>query len=128
MLRHLNWVAILVSSFLYTVAGAAWYSPLLFGAYVDQRFSEPMHMVYLGSFCIAVVLSACLSMLFDHAKAKTMSDNVCVGFLAWLGLSLAPMLCGCLCSGMPVMLVGIHAGYVLFGVMIASAVSVFIKK
>ncbi len=128
MLRHLNWVVILVSSFLYTVVGAAWYSPVLFGALVENRCSEPMHMMYLWSFLIAVVLSACLSVLFDSAKAKTVSDCVCVGFTAWLGLSLAPMVCGSLCSGMPIMLVAIHAGYVLCGVLIASAVAVHMKK
>jgi|688.fasta_scaffold788486_2 hypothetical protein len=128
MLRHLNWVAILVTSFLYTVVGTAWYSPVLFGAFVESRCSEPMHMIYLGSFLIAVLLAACLSVLFDAAKAKSVSDAVCVGFTAWLGLTLAPMLCGSLWSGMPVMLVAIHAGYVLCGVLIASFVSVHMKK
>ena len=131
MLRHINWVAVLVSSFLYTIAGAAWYSPMLFGGMMGAACCKselPMHLAMLASFCLAAVLAACVNILMEESKSKSLNDVFCTGFVAWLGLVAAPMASGVLWGSMDVMPMVIKSGYVLLGVLLSGAVLVLMKK
>ena len=131
MLRHINWVAVLVSSFLYSIAGYAWYSPMLFGGMLGAgccKSELPMHLALLVSFCLAAVLAACVNILMNEVKAKSLNDIFCVGFVAWLGLVVSPMASGVLWGNMDVMHMVIKSGYILLGVLLSGAVLVLMKK
>ena len=116
-LAELNWIAIIVSTFVAGGLGAAWYSPALFGkAWLAEigRGEEDLGLAgreIAGSILSCFIASVSMALLLTALGIQRVGDGLGLGALVGLGIVAMTMLSDALFSGWSARLYAIQVGY-----------------
>jgi hypothetical protein len=125
-LHHLNLWAVLVSTVILWVLGAAWYSPPLFAkpwmAALKITPDPTRKKGLLAGMIASLMGDFILAFVLDHlviwANAASVRGGAFIGFLVWLGFFAAPNLPQGIYENRPFKLFAINNGYWLVGLII----------
>lgn len=124
-----NVLAVLVAAVLNMVAGALWYSPLLFArqwvalsGVSEERMREVAGIRAYGLlFAASLVMAFVLAQIVIATQSKTIFDGLQAGFLVWLGFVATTSGANYLFEGRPRRLFAINTGYALVALMLMGA-------
>ena len=119
---HFNFLAVLVSGFLFWFLGAAWYSPALFAkpwmaalgivpGHEKKGFAAAMISSLVGDLITALVMLH----FVVWAGATSVGTGMFIGFLCWLGFFVAIQFPQGLYEQRPLKVFAINAGYWFVG-------------
>ena len=125
----MNYVAILVASFIPMVVGSLWYGPLfgkkwmkLVGVKEMNMGKDGMTKFYVLMFVTSFVQSFVLSYFVTGIGAVDAVSGAIVGFVAWLGFVVAGKLSEFLADRRPMDLLYLDSGYRLVILVLMGAV------
>ena len=116
-LAELDWIAILISTFVAGGLGALWYSPRLFGeAWLAERGVDPSELAAAGpaisgSVASCFVAAVSIAMLITGLEAFGIARGLGVGALVGFGVVAMTMLSQALFESWSLRLYLIQAGY-----------------
>lgn len=124
-----NVLAVVVAAVLNMVAGALWYSPLLFarqwvalsGVGEDRMRQLSPIRAYVLLFAASLVMAFVLAQIVIATKATTVIEGLQAGFLVWLGFVATSSGANYMFEGRPRRLFAINTGYVLVALMLMGA-------
>lgn len=93
ILSSLNWLAVLVSTTIYFILGALWYSPVLFGnvwmklrELTEEDIGKPNPVIFLYSFLLQLIAVISLAMFMNAMGIAYILHGAIVGFGAGAGI------------------------------------------
>lgn len=127
MLKHINWIAVLVSVVLLQVLGYLYYGPLFGEAWTAARggvVSEPANaaMTYSLGAANTLVVVIGLDWLLRRLGATTLSATVTGALMAWLFFNFTTMAIDYLYVELNAQLVLINMGYQLLAYLVTGLV------
>lgn len=130
----INIWAIIVAAIVAFVIGSVWYSPILFGKewmaltnvtekdVAAAKAKGGMWKLYVIQIIMTLITYGVLGFIIAVASGATAADGAFMGFLVWLGFSLADIISGSLWERKPLRLVLIQGAYSLLTLVIGGAI------
>lgn len=124
-LIYIDMVTVIIAAVVYLIAGAIWYSPLLFGNAVGKKalsLQKNKWLCYLGQLIVAIIISFFLALLLAFIGATSTMDGIYVGIGVWFGFVATTKFSGVIWRKKGFKLFCIHAGFELVGFCILGAI------
>lgn len=132
-----NYVSVFIAAVVYTIIGAVWYSPVLFGnswtkligfseKELKQAAQEGMGKTMFSFFVTALLTAYVLSMFVAISGTTQIDEALKLGFWTWLGFVATTKVTDVIFAKRPLKLYYIDAGYNLVGIIVMSIILTFV--
>ncbi len=115
-----NWWAVILSTVIYFVLGAIWYSPALFGSMwakhdpsMKDHENKNMTVGLMGELIIGLIMSYVLAVFIEVSEANAVEKGVVVALWAWIGFIATTQFSFVLWGKRSLISYFIHSGFVL---------------
>jgi hypothetical protein len=130
---NINYLLVLLAAIVAMLAGAAWYSPLLFGNEwqkysgfspedLEKSKQKGTGKYYAIQFCATLVMSYILAQLVSLLHATSFSDGAKIGFWLWFGVAVPVLLGSVLWEHKSVLVYLIDSGHYLVSLVLMGGI------
>jgi hypothetical protein len=125
---EINYLAVIISTIVYFILGAVWYSAAVFGkdwmSLANVKFNEGQSnlKLYLSTFAAILITVIILAYIVVSTDTNTFAGGMRIGFLTALGFMAMPLGVTFLYEGKETKLFLIDAGYHFFGILLSGTI------
>lgn len=130
-----NYLAVVLAAAAYFILGAVWYSPNMFGqrwmkhewGQPDDQKRLPTVIAYIGELIISLIIAYILALFIEITRAREILEGIVIALWIWLGFIATTHFSAVLWARKTLKSFFIHAGFMLFGLLIMGALITIIR-